>query len=305
MKYTEISAVVAAGDAEPAADVLRGLFGSGLWLEAPFVQPDLESDAIVDRSADVRIHVYVPERMAAAAADHAATAALAAAGVAAAVTSEVVVEEDWAESWKEHFHVQRFGERIVVVPSWREYTAAPGDVVLLLDPGMAFGTGQHETTRMCLEALELAVHPRDRVADIGCGSGILSIAAAKLGAARVLAVDVDPDCVRVTEQNALANGVHEIISARATVAAAGSRLDLAPDDADLIVVNIIARVIVELAPQLAAALAPGGRLIASGIIAEREPEVIHTLTQQGLRIVSSRAMGEWRCIEAVRDGAAS
>lgn len=303
MKYTHIIAVVSAVDAEPVSDLLRDLFGSGLWLEAPFVQPDLESDAIVDHAADVRVHVYVPDGVTTP--ERTVADALATADVAATVTADVVAEEDWAESWKEHFHVQRFGKRIVVVPSWREYEPVAGDVVLLLDPGMAFGTGQHETTRMCLEALELSVRAGDRVLDAGCGSGILSIAAAKLGASSVRAVDIDPDCVRVTEENARANGVDDIIDARTSSAAEGSRTKSYSGEVDLVVVNIIARVIVELAPQLALVLAPGGRIIASGIIAEREAEVADALVEQGLRIVSSRAMGEWRCIEAVSDGVRS
>jgi ribosomal protein L11 methyltransferase len=165
---------------------------------------------------------------------------------------------------------------------------------------MAFGTGQHETTRMCLEALERGVTPGASVLDVGCGSGILSIAAAKVGASRVVALDIDPVCVEVTLRNAAMNDV-------AVAVAQGSLGDHRVDDVmgigafDVIVANIIAATIIELVPDIAAALAPRGRLIASGIIAAREDSVREALVQVGLRIDASRALGEWRCIEAVHD----
>jgi ribosomal protein L11 methyltransferase len=227
-------------------------------------------------------------------------AALAGASIAGTVSMRVVDEEDWAESWKEHFHVERFGERIVVVPSWRPYEALERDVIIRLDPGMAFGTGQHETTRMCLEALERAVRPGVRVLDVGCGSGILSIAAAKLGAREVLAVDVDANCVRITDENARTNAVEAIARAREGSAGAGWPFEMAAEGFDVVVANIVARVIVELAAVLVGALAADGRLIVSGIIGEREAETIAALEAAGARIDVVRAMGEWRCIEAVR-----
>ncbi len=298
MRYIELAVIVAARNAEPAADVLRALTGRDVSIELPFTQFDLESDAVVDRGGMAVVRAYAdidpPTR------GHDAIAALRAAGVIAHVSERDVAEEDWAESWKEHFHVERFGERIVVVPSWRTYDARPGDAVLKLDPGMAFGTGQHETTRMCLEALERAVRPGMRVLDAGCGSGILSLAAAKLGARAVLAVDIDPDCVRVTDENARANGVERIVRA-----AQGSLGGAWPFDAqaaafDVVVANIIARAIVELAAPLVEALAPGGRLIVSGVIGERESEVADALQAAGAQVASVRAMADWRCIEATR-----
>jgi ribosomal protein L11 methyltransferase len=301
VRYTEIIATIDPTDTDRAAELLRELSGSGVWIEAPFVQPDLESDAIVDRLAPVQIHAYLPESGDAPAIERAAIDALRTAAIGATLARRDVAEEDWAESWKEHFHVERYGEHIVVVPSWRQYAPAAGDVVIALDPGMAFGTGQHETTRMCLEALERAVRPGAAVLDVGCGSGILSIAAAKLGARVVLAVDVDPNCVRVTDENARANAVERIV--RAAVGSAGDAWPFASaalGASDVVVANIIARVIIELAQPLVDALAPGGRIIASGIIGEREHEVTAALAAAGARVVSSRAMGDWRCIEAVR-----
>jgi ribosomal protein L11 methyltransferase len=300
LDYIEIIAGVAARDAEPAADALRTATGRDVWIETPFTQPDLESDAVVDAAAPVRVHAYARD----AAGGAAARSALATARITAELSERRVAEEDWAEAWKEHFHVERFGRRIVVVPSWRDYAPLSGDAVVQLDPGMAFGTGQHETTRMCLEALEDAVRPGARVLDAGCGSGILSIAAARLGARDVLAVDVDPDCIRVTRENVAKNDLAGRIRAeQGSLGDAWPFVEPADDRFDVAVANIIARVIVDLAEPLVRALKPGGTLIVSGIIAEREGEVVAALTAVGARITSTRAMGEWRCLTATRDRA--
>ena len=299
MRYLEISARVASGDAEAACDALRDATGAAPWIERPFTQHSLEDDATIDAQADAIVRAYVVAERADGLAD-AVRAAFARASIGGGVSTRVVDEEDWAESWKEHFHVERFGERIVVVPSWRRYEPRPRDVVITLDPGMAFGTGQHETTRMCLEALERAVRPGTRVLDVGCGSGILSIAAAKLGAREVLAVDVDANCVRITDENARANGVEGIVRVREGSAGDAWPFATPSEGFDVVVANIIARVIIELAPALVSALAPAGQLIASGIIGEREAETVTALGAAGARIDVVRAMGEWRCIEAVR-----
>jgi ribosomal protein L11 methyltransferase len=299
LDYVELTAEVDSAAAERAADVLRTIGDGGAWIEAPFHQPDLESNAHA-ASGTALVHVYLRGADASANASL-ARMALVSAGIEAQVSVQSVADEDWEEAWKEHFHIERFGERIVVVPTWREHVAIDGDVIIRLDPGMAFGTGQHETTRMCLEALEHHVRPGMRVLDVGCGSGILSIAAAKLEAREVRALDVDDDCVRITRENARANGVEGRI--RAAEGSAGPRWPFRePPSArfDIVVANIIARVIIEMAGDLADALAPGGRIIASGIIGEREQETVGALADAGLLIKSVRAMREWRCVEGSR-----
>jgi len=299
VRYIEIMARVASGDAEAACDALRVLTAGGAWIERPFSQHDLESDAQIDSTAPAIVRAYVATERANGA-EREARVALADASIDADISTREVDEVDWAESWKAHFRVERFGERIVIVPSWRSYDAAADDVVITLDPGMAFGTGQHETTRMCLEALERATRSGMRVLDVGCGSGILAIAAAKLGAREVLAADIDADCVRITRENAELNSVSDLVRAgRGSVGAEWPFGDAA-GGFDLIAANIIARVIVEHAASLVGALAPGGRLIISGIIGEREGETCLALEAAGARIASVRGMGEWRCIEAVR-----
>ena len=298
MRYIELTIAVPAEQTEPAAEILRDLTAGGAWIETPFTQPDLESDAVVATAVTHVVHAYLPADTDRGGVVLEARERLTAAGVSSDIDARVIADEDWAEAWKEHFGVERYGERIVVVPSWRDYTPRPDDVVLTLDPGMAFGTGQHETTRMCLEALERVVVPGARVLDVGCGSGILAIAAAKLGAAAVDALDIDPICVRVTTDNASKNAV----SVRVGEGTLGDGWPWPepPAKYDVIVANIIAAAIIGMADDLAVALSPAGRLIVSGIIAERESEVVRALQGHGLRIDSTRAMGEWRCIEAVR-----
>jgi ribosomal protein L11 methyltransferase len=297
MRYAELTTRVPIDQSEVAAEVLREVTGSGVVIEHAFSQPDLDYGP--QPSAEpCAVRAYIPADGDRGGLILDAREALSRAGILAEIDVQMVADEDWAEAWKEHFHVERYGQRLVVVPSWRTHEPQPGDVVLTLDPGMAFGTGQHETTRMCLEALEHAVSAGCSILDVGCGSGILAIAAAKLGATRVAAVDVDPICVEVARSNAAINSVNLSV-------ACGS---LGPDwpeeigsslGFDVVVANIIAGAIIDLAPDLAAALSPGGRLIASGIIAEREQIVVSALVVAGLRIVASHAMGEWRCIEAV------
>jgi ribosomal protein L11 methyltransferase len=300
VRYVELSASVPSRDAERAADALRQATGEHAAIDQPFEQRDLESDATLldDRAAIVR--VYLRDAAGATAVD-AARVALADAGLSSDVSVRDVAEEDWAESWKEHFHPTRFGERIVIVPTWRAYEAAADDAVIFLDPGMAFGTGQHETTRMCLEALERRISPSDAVLDVGCGSGILSLAAGKLGAGQVVALDVDPDCVRITRENVAQNKLDGVVSAAEGSAGAMWPLDAPPSGRfDIVVANIIAAVIIDLAVALVDVLQPGGALIVSGIIAEREGETVEALRAAGASVEHVRALGEWRCIEAVR-----
>ncbi len=179
-----------------------------------------------------------------------------------------LAEEDWANAWKEHYHVLRISRRLVIVPTWRDYQPPVDDVVIHLDPGMAFGTGLHPTTRACLERLEDTVAPGMSVLDVGTGSGILALAAARLGATRVVALDMDPVAVAAAQANVVHNGLARVIEVRQ-----GSLPLARPERFDIVVANIIARVIAELAPALAQAVRSGGVLIASGIISERAAAV--------------------------------
>jgi ribosomal protein L11 methyltransferase len=221
-----------------------------------------------------------------------ATPELAPAG-SAEITIRFVAEEDWATAWKQYFKPQRIGRQIVVKPTWEEYAAQTGDIILQIDPGMAFGTGLHATTRLCLCALEDHVSRGMTVADVGTGSGILAVAAALLGAERVAAVDVDPLAVRIARENATVNDVAGVISVvESAVPPAGIF--------DVVVANILADVILAMAPALAASLKPGGVLIASGIIDRRSDDVRQGLVAAGLRPLATETEAEWVALLARR-----
>lgn len=206
-------------------------------------------------------------------------------------------EEDWANAWKEHFYVHRVGDRTVIRPPWRDYERQEGDVVITLDPGMAFGTGLHPSTQLCLIALEERMRPGMRVLDVGAGSGVLTIAAAQQGASSIDAVDVESVAVRATRENIERNGLTTPIRvALGTV----ERTEEFAAQYDLIVANIIARIIMELAEALLAACKPGGRLITAGIIIDRADEVRAALEAAGLVAIEEHQMGDWVCIEGVR-----
>jgi len=206
----------------------------------------------------------------------------------------VVRNEDWANNWKVHFKPVRIGERLVIKPTWEEYQTLPGDLIIQIDPGMAFGTGAHPTTRMCLESLERICFNEcggklpDSVLDVGTGSGVLSIAAALMGASRITAVDIDPEAIRVTLENLELNGVGHMVAASTT--------DLGALDGEygVVVANILAEELVRLSSQLTAKVAPGGWLILSGILTEKEAFVCAGFP--GLTPVESPREAEWSCL---------
>ena len=202
----------------------------------------------------------------------------------------VVEEEEWQESWKEHFHVLRIGTRTVIVPTWRTYEPREDDVVITLDPGMAFGTGHHPTTRMCLELLETHVQPGDRVLDLGCGSGILSIAAAKLRASKVFGLEIDPIAASVAVRNVRENGVQDTVT---TDEATLPHPQAEPDGYDLLVANVSAKVITELAEHIVHVVRSGGTLIFSGILDKQQTEVIERMASLGVQFDEGLTDADW------------
>jgi ribosomal protein L11 methyltransferase len=198
-----------------------------------------------------------------------------------------VEESDWTERWKEHVTVQRVG-RVVIVPSWVEHAAAPDEVAITLDPGMAFGTGLHPTTRGCLRLMQEIEPMPPRILDVGCGSGILALAALRLGAASAVGVDTDPDAVAATRANAERNGLGDRVEVRAGTLAA-----VADERFPLVLANLVAAVLADLASPLAAHLATGGTLLASGIIAPRADEVIEAMAVAGLEPVRRHDDDDW------------
>jgi ribosomal protein L11 methyltransferase len=211
-----------------------------------------------------------------------------------------VDEENWAEAWKAHYHPTRIGQHIIVRPLWEEAEIGEGDIEIALDPGMAFGTGTHATTRLCLESLEGMMRPGLNVLDLGCGSGILAIAAAKLGAAKVLALDIDPISVRATEFNAWQNNTAEKISAHQgsldTVLHSARRFDL-------LLANILAKTIIAMCDNgLGQVVRPSGQAIFSGVILEQVDDVKAALVRTGLTPTHVRVEGDWVAIEVYREG---
>ncbi len=199
-----------------------------------------------------------------------------------------VAEAEWADLWKKQLRVLRVGQRLVIRPSWLEYVPKSEDVVIQLDPGMAFGTGLHPTTQLCLLALEEDVQSGIDVLDLGTGSGILAIAAAKLGAESVLAIDSDPQAVDVARENVVINGVEGRVKV-----AYGSLSDVT-GCYDLMMVNIVARVIEDMVREgLATRLRLGGKVVTAGIVADQEPSVAATLDQGGLTLVGRRQKEDW------------
>lgn len=195
--------------------------------------------------------------------------------------------EGWTDGWRAHYVPLRIG-RVVVVPSWRDEPLADDEVAVVLDPGMAFGTGLHPTTRACLELLQRLGPLPHAVLDVGSGSGILGIAALRLGAGRVVALDTDPDAVAATSENATRNGVADRLAVRR-----GTVGPVADERYGLVLANLVAAVLIELAAPLAAHLEPGGTLLVGGIIAPRRDEVVEAFAAAGVRVTDELADGEW------------
>ena len=221
--------------------------------------------------------------------------------------ARTVREEDWAHAWKQHYRPLRIGRRVLLTPAWEEPEAQPGDLVVRLEPGMAFGTGLHPTTRLCVAALEKWVQPGDAFLDIGTGSGVLSIAAAMLGAAQVWATDIDRLAIRAAKDNALRNGI--TLSPDSLHIQRGSVPAGCAGRFNIIAANILAKVLVDLFNcaydniPLAEPLAPGGHLILSGILEEKSEMVLSAAVRHGLTEVERRQEGDWVALVVRREHA--
>ena len=209
------------------------------------------------------------------------------------ITTAEVFEEDWANAWKKYYKPTKVSGSIVIKPTWEEYIPKQDELIIELDPGMAFGTGTHETTRMCIELLEEYVNQGDDILDIGCGTGILGIAAAKLGARQVVGVDLDPVAVKVAEDNVQLNKVSDKMVLRH-----GNLLEVVTEPGDVIVANIIADVIIYLASIIKNVLKKEGIFICSGIIKSRQQDVEKALVEHGFELVNTLEMKEWIAIAA-------
>jgi ribosomal protein L11 methyltransferase len=293
LDWLEFTLLIPAADVEAAADVLRRHCPGGVSIEEPILPTEGEGYA-PDPERPAAVRAYLPRDGDVARRRRALRRELGTLGLASALRTRRRQDEEWAESWKRFFGVQRVGRRLVVCPTWIDHTPQPEEVLIRLDPGMAFGTGQHPTTRLCLEALESRLRSGQDVLDLGTGSGILAIGAALLGATRVTALDISPVAVDVARQNAAVNGVQGLVQVLEGTLGAGGPLPAAGRDRfDMIVANIDSATIIDIAPDLARALAPGGTLVASGI-GERWAGTCRTaLESAGLRTLEAASRDGW------------
>lgn len=301
-RWLEISAEVDAEAVEPVSEIFaRFAYNSGVAIEEPYVQEADGDNFAVDPTRPVIVRAYLPaDERAAETVRHLEEALwhLGRMRYIGALQVEERAEEDWANAWKEHYHVHHIGRHLVIRPSWRPYERGPEDIVIDLDPGMAFGTGLHPSTQLTLIALEEEIRPGMRVLDLGTGSGILTIAALRLGAAAVVALDVDDVAISAARGNIARNDLSAAVTLG--VGSLGTEEARALGEFDLIAANIIARIIADLAPEFARHLRPGGRLIASGIIMDRREEVVAALTGAGLTITGQETAGDWVCLHVER-----
>jgi len=287
IEYTEITVLTHLEALEGVADVLRELGARGVVEERQPLQARLTAYFLADERSEERLRT-IRQRI----------SALEREGLRigpGTVGVRTVGAQAWSEAWKDQFSVQHIAPGLVIAPSWEDYRPQGGECVVVLDPGAAFGTAGHATTRLCLRAVVEHMRPGDRLADVGCGSGILAIAAALLGAQEVVATDNDPPALVVARQNARRNGVESQLRIMEA-----DLLPLTSGQFDVIVCNIVADEAMRLAADLRSLLRPGGRFICSGFLSATVPRVEDALARAGLRMVATTGEEGWAACVALR-----
>ena len=300
--WNELTVKVKTEDTARTSDVCTVIADMGIYVEDysdlenvvwNIAHVDLIEQELLERDrTHSLIHVYIKQEKDALECVEFIKARLDAEGIEYETSIVGVNEEDWANNWKQYYHTQRIGKRIIVTPSWEEYTPAEGEVQMRLDPGMAFGTGTHDTTRLCLELLEEVVTPETRILDVGTGSGILSVGGVLLGAPSALGVDIDPVAVKVANENAEINEV-----SGKTEFVCGDLTDKVHGKFEIVTANIVADVIIRLLSTVKNYLLKGGVLIVSGIIDTRADEVENACHEAGFITEKRLEHGGWVAIK--------
>lgn len=300
--WNELTVKVKTEDTARASDICTVIADMGIYVEDysdlenvvwNIAHVDLIEQELLERDrTHSLIHVYIKQEKDALECVEFIKARLDAEGIEYETSIVGVNEEDWANNWKQYYHTQRIGKRIVVTPSWEEYTPTGDDVQMRLDPGMAFGTGTHDTTRLCLELLEECVTPTTRILDVGTGSGILSVGGVLLGAPSALGVDIDPVAVKVANENAEINEVQD-----KTEFVCGDLTDKVHGQFEIVTANIVADIIIRLLSTVKNYLLKGGVLIVSGIIDTRADEVENACHEAGFTTEKRLEHGGWVAIK--------
>ena len=301
MDWTEITVEVPASDIDAASAIANMTVPYGIYIEdysaledevMQIAHIDLIDEDLLRQSRDTaRIHIYIDPGDSIDEALSFLRERLSASGIPFTVDTAGVRDEDWQNNWRKYFQPIPVGERLLINPSWYTDTDPEGRAVLNIDPGLAFGTGKHETTRLCMEALERHIRGGEQVLDVGCGSGILGIAAVLLGAGSALGVDIDATAVRTANENAAVNRVADRFSA-----VEGDLVDKIRGKYDLVVANIVADAIIALSASIRSYLKPGGVYIVSGIIDTRAEDV-RAAVRGSYEIVGEHTLGGWYCFE--------
>lgn len=305
MEWTDITITVPQKYADTAEAIATMVANGGIYIEDysdleqqawEIAHVDLIEQDLLDQPRDiVKVHMYLAPDENLAEVLPLFRERLEASGIEYTLSTAGVEQEDWQNAWKKYYHAMDIGKRLAIVPGWEEYQT--DRTVITMDPGMAFGTGTHETTSLCLEVLDERVKGGERMLDIGTGSGILAIAALKLGAAEAEGVDIDPMCVRTAGENAERNGVQDRLKVLV-----GDLSDKASGVYNIITANIVAAAILSLAPHVPALMAPDAVFIASGIIDTRKDEVLEGLRAAGLDPIEVHEKRGWACIVCRKEG---
>ena len=305
MEWTDITITVPQKYADTAEAIATMVANGGIYIEDysdleqqawEIAHVDLIEQDLLDQPRDiVKVHMYLAPDENLAEVLPLFRERLEASGIEYTLSTAGVEQEDWQNAWKKYYHAMDIGKRLAIVPGWEEYQT--DRTVITMDPGMAFGTGTHETTSLCLEMLDERVKGGERMLDIGTGSGILAIAALKLGAAEAEGVDIDPMCVRTAGENAERNGVQDRLKVLV-----GDLSDKASGVYNIITANIVAAAILSLAPHVPALMAPDAVFIASGIIDTRKDEVLEGLRAAGLDPIEVHEKRGWVCIVCRKEG---